>query len=222
MIKNLILSGGVAHEYEKTSPVLMDVLKEANIESEIYESFDIVEGGGIHDFDILTLNCVRWTCSQVPKWHDKCFKLSEKTREHFLKFFKDGKGMLALHCATICFDDWPEFYKILGARWEWEHSGHSPLQDNKMIIKSKENPITKGLSDFTIFDELYTYPKIYDSINPLIEAVWEDVAQPILWTRNYGRGRICYNALGHGVEAFENSTNRELLKRGALWVGNSL
>jgi len=30
--------------------------------------------------------------------------------------------------------------------------------------------------------------------------------------------RVCYNTLGHGVEAFANPANRILLQRGALWV----
>jgi type 1 glutamine amidotransferase len=38
--------------------------------------------------------------------------------------------------------------------------------------------------------------------------------------RNYGKARICYNAMGHGVEAFEHPINQLLLQRGALWVLN--
>ena len=26
---------------------------------------------------------------------------------------------MAIHAATICFDEWPEYPNILGATWEW-------------------------------------------------------------------------------------------------------
>ena len=40
----------------------------------------------------------------------------------------------------------------------------------------------------------------------------------MLWVRAYGPTRICYCALGHGVEAFANPSYRLLLQRGAQWV----
>jgi len=170
---------------------------------------------------MLTLNCVRWTCHQTPLWRDEWhFELSSRAREELLNFFAKGRGMLALHAAPICFDDWPEFRRILGAWWEWGHSDHAPLQDHKIHIRSDQHPITKGLEDFIIKDELYTNPplRILDSVEPLVDAVWEKVSHPILWLRKYGQSRICYNAMGHGVEAFEHPTNRILLQRAAMWI----
>ena len=68
--------------------MLADVLDAVGIQSEIHEDFTVVEDGSILDFDMLTLNCVRWTCSQShvnpacrKEWH---FKLSEDARRGFL------------------------------------------------------------------------------------------------------------------------------------------
>ncbi len=61
MSRNMILSGGVAHDYSTTSPILAEVLHESGIESEIHEDFTVLEDGSLSDFDMLTLNCVRWT-----------------------------------------------------------------------------------------------------------------------------------------------------------------
>lgn len=219
MIRNLIMSGGVAHDYSNTSPILGELLREIGIESDIHEDFSVVEDGSLQAFEMLTLNCVRWTCEQTPDWREEWhFELSPAAREQLLKFFAGGGGLLALHAATICFDDWPEFRRILGAWWEWGHSGHSPFQDHTMQIGSPSHPITHGLTSFVIEDELYTNPRVFDSIEPLIHASWENTVQPMLWVREYGNARICYNAMGHGVEAFEHPANRILLQRGALWV----
>ena len=121
MDRNLIRNGGVAHDYARTSPMLADLLSEVGIRSEIREDFEVVEDGTLLNFDMLTLNCVRWTCRQPqvrPEWRE-----------------------------------------------EWEGKRHA-----------------------------------------------------MLWVRKYGQARICYNALGHGPEAFEHPVNRVLLHRGAGWV----
>jgi uncharacterized protein len=223
MTRNMILSGGVAHDYSTTSPILRAILQDAGIESEIHEDFRAVEDGSLQAFDMLTLNCVRWTCNQTPDWRKEWhFELSSKARHEMLKSFAAGHGMLALHCATICFDDWPEFRRILGAWWDWGHSGHAPLQQHRMHVRSQAHPITQGLTDFDIEDELYTNPRVSDSLDPLIDATWENVTQPILWLRNYGKARVCYNAMGHGVEAFSHPANRLILQRAALWVRGKL
>lgn len=222
MARNLILSGGVAHDYARTSPMLANTLREVGIESEVHEGLDIVESGGLAAFDMVTLNCVRWTCSQPQvsaQWREQwSFELSEQARRGLAEFFAQGKGLLALHCATICFDDWPAYRKILGAWWEWGHSGHAPFGKRCMQVHSGAHPVVADIEDFEIDDELYTNASVTDSIDPLIEAEWEEEMHPILWLREYGDARVCYNALGHGPEAFEHPTNRRLLQRGARWV----
>ena len=204
--------------------MLADVLDAVGIQSEIHEDFTVVEDGSILDFDMLTLNCVRWTCSQSqvnPAWRKEWhFKLSEDARRGFLAFLAQGKGFLALHAATLCFDDWPEYRKILGGWWDWEQSGHAPFRRHAFSVHTGKHPITEGIRDFEIDDELYTSPVAVDSVCPLIEGEWEGKRHPVLWLHTYGPARICYNALGHGPEAFEHSPNRTLLQRGAQWVLN--
>ncbi len=222
-MRNLILSGGIAHDYAATSPILAGILSEIGIASEIREEFDLVESGALSDFDLLTLNCVRWTCARNPDFRDRWgFELSEKARAGILGYLAQGKGLLALHCATICFDDWPEYRNILGAWWKWDHSGHGPYRDHVMHIQDSTHPITKGLEDFTVMDELYTNPVIVDRVDPLMTADWEEKTHPMLWVRAYGNARICYCAPGHGVETFENSTLQKILQRSALWVTRKL
>ncbi len=223
MIRNLIMSGGVAHDYAGTSHILSEILARVGIESEVREDFDVFEDGSLLKFDMLTLNCVRWTCDQTPDWRDEWhFELSTMARKGLLDFLAQGKGLLALHAATICFDDWPEYQKILGAWWDWGYSGHAPLREHAMHVRTDDHPIVEGIGDFAIMDELYTNPRITDSVDPLIEAEWEGKAHPILWLREYGNARVCYNALGHGAEAFENLAFQILIQRCALWVSNKL
>ena len=222
MKRNLILSGGAVHDYEQTSTVLADLLSSAQIESEVCVDFGVLDEGPLMEFDMVTLNCARWTCSQPevsPDWReDGLLELSEAARGNLVAFLSQGRGLLALHAATLCFDDWPEYSEILGARWEWGQSGHAPFGRHPMRVKTGAHPITRGIHDFIIDDELYSDPRLQDSVFPLIEADWDGRRHPILWTRGYEGGRVCYNALGHGPEAFSHPVNRTLLQRCAHWA----
>ena len=222
MGRNLILSGGVAHDFARTSPMLADVFDFCGIASDIREDFKAVEDGTLLDYDMVTLNCIRWTCRQPQVrqgWREAwAFDLSEAARQGFLTFLGRGKGLLALHGATICFDDWPDYRQILGAWWEWGHSGHAPFQKQTVRVRTDAHLITKGVRDFEVEDELYTDLRIADSVSPLVEGAWEGKRHPLLWVRGYGPARVCYNALGHGPEAFAHLSNQVLLRRSALWV----
>jgi type 1 glutamine amidotransferase len=39
----------------------------------------------------------------------------------------------------------------------------------------------------------------------------------IVWVREVGKGRVVYNALGHGKEAFENPAWQKLVVQSILW-----
>ena len=218
-MRNLILSGGPAHDYARTSAMLTDILSEAGVTSEIHEDFDVVENGRIQEFDVLTLNCARTTFASQAQWREEWgFELSGRARREIRVFLRRGKGLLALHAAALCFDDWPEFREILGAWWEWGYTTHPAIQEHGMRVRTDAHPVVDGIEDFTIFDELYINLRLAAPIEPLMESDWEGSAHPMLWVREHGPARIFYCALGHGPEAFANPAYRSLIQHGAQWV----
>ena len=218
-VNALILSGGVAHPYEATSEQLREILSGAGIQSEVTEDLDVLASPRMEEFELVVLNCVRWTCDQTPQWRDEWrYLMPEGNREGMIHHLESGRGVLALHAATICFDDWPEFKRIIGGWWEWGHSGHAPYARHRMRVHRNSHPIVQGVPDFSIMDELYTDPRVLEPVNPAITAEWESRTHPILWTRRYGRGRVCYCALGHGIESFENEQFQQLIVRSSLWA----
>lgn len=223
-VRNLIISGGVAHPYEQTSPLLADILASENLVSRISEDLGELEKPDGAAYGLLTLNCVKWTCSQTPDWYDKWhFELSEQAREGILSALSRGAGLLALHAAVISFDDWPEFARIIGASWNWGVSGHPAIQTHLVRVRTGAHPVVRGISDFRIEDELYCRLDVAPDVTPLAYVHWEGRDEPVVWVRNHGSARVCYIALGHGVEAFENPAYQRLLKQAAAWcVGDSM
>lgn len=219
----MILSGGVAHDYEATSNMLSRILGRVNIESEITEDISFLESSELRRFSLLTLNCVRWSCRQTPNWKDWAFVVSSEQQKGMLRFLEDGKGLMALHAAIISFDTWPGYREILGGYWKWGESSHGPYQGGyKMCIVDRHHPITMSVGDFEVHDELYHTLHITKPVHLLVMTLWEERIQPIAWTTECGSARIYYNALGHGVESFQCEEFQQLLLRGALWVSKEL
>ena len=217
MIRNLILTGGPAHDYDQTAPVIANFLTRVGIESEVTKDFDILETRGLGEFQLLTLYCTRATYVPVPGWTEEWgFELSEDARAEILRFLGDGKGLVALHAASGCFDDWPEYPQIIGAWWEWHQSSHPPVQKFSMRVNAGAHPVVDGIEDFEI--ELFMNLKFTDRVTPLIDSDWEGISVPVVWIRSYGGGPVYYNGLGHGLEAVNNPAYQRLVQQGARWA----
>jgi type 1 glutamine amidotransferase len=52
---------------------------------------------------------------------------------------------------------------------------------------------------------------------------WIDgTVMPVIWTRNYGKGRVFYASVGHVRADFEVPEAREIVRRGMLWAAGEL
>ena len=69
-------------------------------------------------------------------------------------FVRGGKGLVALHFACGAFGDWPEYVNLIGRVWD-KSKTHDPLGPFRVHVVKKDHPITRGLEDFDITDELY-------------------------------------------------------------------
>jgi type 1 glutamine amidotransferase len=217
-IRTLILSGGVAHDYGATTPMLASILREDGVIIETTDRLSDLAAPALHTFDALALNCVRWSKEWAPG-PDGPYRFDEAQRRNILDFLARGKGLVALHAASICFDDWPEYRNILGGCWEWNVAGHAPYQPGwAMHIVDPTHPITGGLEDFTLHDELYHSLTITRPVHPLLTTLWDGRLQPMAWVCSYHGARVHYNALGHGTETFSSEPFRKMLKQGVRWA----
>ncbi|MEU8266901.1 ThuA domain-containing protein [Sphaerisporangium sp. NPDC049002] len=214
MATNLILSGGVAHDFPVTSGALAGVLSEVGVESEITEDIAGALGGG-RDFSLITVNALR--CCGDGGWSveegGSSFELPPEARAALLRHLDRGGGVLALHAAAICFDDWPAWRRMLGASWTWGVSHHPPLGPARVKVHGG-HPIVDGLDDFELVDEVYSDLDVRAGVRPLASSL----GQPLLWARTAGRGRLVYDALGHDARSYESPAHRTLLQRAARWL----
>jgi hypothetical protein len=121
--------------------------------------------------------------------------------------------------------EWTDFKKISTGAWidsTW-HGKSSPV---KVEIENQEHPITKGLLDFYIFDELWVNSEQNEKFHVLGSAINKGVTnkglkkQPAIFVSNFGKGRIFHTLLGHNMRSMRNTGFQTLILRGAEWAAN--
>ena len=141
---------------------------------------------------------------------------------------RQGKPLVVLHHSICAFDDWPEYINIIGGKYFHkpttvkgkEYPACSYIHDLhfKVRIVNPENPVTKGLTDFEIFDETYKGFYVEEGTTPLLTTD-EPTSTPVIgWSKMYGKSRIVTLQSGHDAPTFENPDYRKLLRQAIEWV----
>jgi type 1 glutamine amidotransferase len=159
-------------------------------------------------------------------------KISEKRRQNFLKLLDRGVGVVALHHTMGAFQQWPEFKKIIGAKYyladttedglTHKSSSYQHGLDIPITVVDKQHPITEGMSDFVIHDEGYKNCWFDQDNHVLLTADHPASDKTVCWVRKYGNSRIFTLQLGHDSKAYDNRNYRLLINRAILWVAGRL
>lgn len=146
--------------------------------------------------------------------------ITGQAKENLLNFVKQGKGFYVQHLGSASFSEWEEFGKLCGRKWVMGTSGHGPRSVFKVNIVNKEHPITQGIEDFKIFDELYAKLQGDSEIDVLVSTYsdWSKQTEPLVFSRSYGKGRCVHNALGHDFKAIKNPGMQQIILRAVEWA----
>lgn len=219
---NLILSGGWAHNFEKSVPHVVETLDEVGFASDVvFDISDSIKLLETKTYDLITvLAC--WFQMQDPRYSQQNREIwsratSQRWRETMLRHKNSGTGLLAMHTATICFDDWSEWPKWVGGSWDWQKSSHPPLGELS-VAPCADHVIAAGVESFSIRDEMYSNLLRDDSSQVILQSTDGKSTQPTLWVSESKPGRVVYNALGHDLVSVAHLTHRQLIKRSALWA----
>lgn len=154
--------------------------------------------------------------------------ITELQKASLLSLLEQGTGLVVLHHALVSYADWPEYEKIIGGRYRepdpqkpgtvtdqvgWQHDVEVPV-----VIVAKDHPVTTGLNDFTIHDEIYWGYRVRSEVTPLITTTHPKSGKPLGWAHTYGKSRVVYLQLGHGPEAFGNEHYQKLLRQSIRWT----
>jgi len=219
--KVLLLAGGQRdhHAYRRQTYLLQKILEDTRqFQVTICEDAGILETPALQKYDLIVAMADR----RDPEFH-----LTRGQQEALLRFVRDGKGFFSLHGFCCAARDWvPEMRDLLGGVLAHFGKPDTKVRFGAYVVKitGGDHPITRGLHDFDHEDELYYHLQTRGQIQPLAVAVYENQEWPILWTRHFGKGRVCVSIFGHcGIkpgspDPLEHEPFRHLIVRSIAWT----
>jgi type 1 glutamine amidotransferase len=168
------------------------------------------------------------TACDVVVLYDMPRSITPAQQARFMELFARGTGLVVTHHALVSYQGWPEYERIIGGRWiEKPEKGGDPAVkpsgyrhdvDIPVGVADKAHPVTAGLRDFTIHDEIYWDFRVGADVTPLLTTTHPDSGNPLAWVRTEGKSRVAYLLLGHGPSAYGDANYRRLLANAIRWA----
>lgn len=162
----------------------------------------------------------------VLVFYDMFDTISPQQQEAYISLLKKGASMIFLHHALVSYQNWPEFIKIVGGQYHtspvvvngdslkasYEHDVTIPVK-----VEDKKHPVTRGISDFEIVDEVYGGAEILPQVKPLLSTTHPKSMRYLAWINHYGSSDVIYIQLGHGPSGYYNPNFRKLVRQAIEW-----
>lgn len=215
-IRVLVITGGHGYKVEEFNRMLESLAPEITFRVvELPAAYEMFRAENRNQYDVLVF---------YHMWQ----KITDEQKEVFTDCIRSGKPVVALHHSICAFDDWPEYWNIIGGKYfhrETEFNGKvyqpcSYIHDLHFTVNvtGKKHPVTDGISNFPIYDETYKGYYVAPDVTPLLTTEEPSSTPVIGWTKKYGKARIVVLQSGHDVPTFENANFRKLLKQSVTWV----
>ncbi len=230
-IQVLIITGQHVHYWPDTTPGLKKALEDTGLfEVRVTEEFRGATAATLENYDLLVMN-------YYDRRQDPVYRWGEAAEAAVEDFVSGGKGVVMYHLALGAFYHWDEWEKISGGNWRDGRGHHSAQHDFDVDLIDRDHPVTRGLKtplrmeDDELYANLIYQPEgsyhvlatAYDDHSLYGDNVRQPIPgpgihQPILWTVDYGQGRVFVTTLGHDGEDVLHPTFVTTFTRGAEWA----
>ncbi|MGE3805833.1 MAG: ThuA domain-containing protein [Gemmataceae bacterium] len=244
-IRVVIIDGQNNHNWRATSPILKEALEKTglftvDVSSNLkkgdkpgeLKTVDFPPDLGKYDVVVSNYNGQPW-----PKEFNDALDAN----------LKEGKiGLVIVHAANNAFGGWKEYNQMIGMGWrgptggdrlylddagkqvrvtkgEGMGSGHRYSGDFQLNIRDAEHPVTKNMPR----EWLHARDELYDNMRGPIENIHllatayskgTKVHEPMIWTIDYGKGKVFHTPMGHDVNAMRCIGFQTTLGRGTEWA----
>jgi hypothetical protein len=207
MRKALLVWGGWdGHTPRESAELAASWLRERGFETELSDSLaSFADAARLRDLHLI-----------VPVW--TMGQLSGEQERALCDAVAAGVGLAGWH-GTMCdsFRNSTNYQWMTGGQWVAHPGDIRPSY--RVRITDSTNPITKGLSDFTLRDTEQYYLHVDPANRVLATTTFDDgTVMPVVWTRPWGKGRVAYASFGHTNRDFDVPEAREIMQRALLWA----
>ena len=224
-IKVLLLTGQNNHSWQRTTPLIEDILKETRL-FQVEISMTPPQGAepevwatwrpNFTQFDVVLSN---YSGDLWP----------QAVQNRFVSYIEDGGSALILHAANNAFESWVPYEAMVGLLWrdstygeriyfdeaealvrvpvgQGPSAGHSNVHDWPVVVRDKQHPIMNEMPPVWMHahDELYHSQRgPARNMNLLASAYSSEENggtghhEPVVWWIPYGKGKVLTCLLGH-------------------------
>lgn len=160
--------------------------------------------------------------------YDMWQPIEERARQDFVARLKEGKGLVVTHHAIANYQAWPEYERIIGAKYYLEPTVRDGVRKERsqwlhdvqfrVAVADKDHPVTRGVSDFDIHDETYNLFDVAPEVTVLLTTKEVTSGPKLAWAKTYAGARVVYLQLGHDHFAYENPHYRKILANAIAWT----
>lgn len=218
-LRVMVITGGHGYNKEEFDNMLSSI-DPAGISFQISElpaAYDLFLPENRNKYDVLVF---------YHMWQT----ITDDQKRVFAECIREGKPVVALHHSICAYDDWPEYWDIIGGKYFHkttvlngkEYLPCTYIHDLRFKVRnaSPRHPVTQGIPDFEIFDETYKGYYIEEGVTPLLETDEPSSTPVIGWATEYGKAKVVVLQSGHDVPTFQNQYFRKLLRQSIEWVHN--
>jgi uncharacterized protein len=155
--------------------------------------------------------------------------MTEQQKKELLAFVHDeGKGLIVGHATGVAFTDWPEYGEMVGGYMDSEFNANA-----KIIVEDPAFPGANAFGGSTfmfndqhpVFKTPYSRDKVHvimrldpDSLDATNRARRADGDFPVVWAKQYGKGRVFNVGWGHPDTTWDDPRFQQMMLEGIKWA----
>jgi type 1 glutamine amidotransferase len=212
MRRALIVFGGYAgHAPEAGARLVAEMLEADGFQVEVTGELAAL---GRPDLDRFSLVVPQITSAQI----------ADEPINTLVAAVRGGVGLGGFHGMATAFRDKINYQFMTGAQWV-QHPGDAGV-DYRVHVEKPYDPVMQGISDFDYRSEQY-YLHVDPSLDVLATTIFSGgaheattgVKMPVVYKRQFGKGRVFYSSLGHVPAEFARYPQiGTILRRGLAWA----
>jgi len=225
--KNIIyVYGGMnGHSPKESVDLFVPILEKEGAIVKVFDNFSVFENEKLMNEADLIIQTFTDAFSSDPRMNNDQFKGLRKA-------LINGTGFAGWHGGLGDSSPNPLYHFIVGGDFV-SHPGElkeMKTAEYEVKIYDSEDYITDGLSDFKIFGSEQYYMMIDPNVKVLAVSEFKlnnwpnneneikGSFMPVIWKKNYGKGRVFYSSVGHYLREFEIPQVFTMQMRGFRWA----
>jgi type 1 glutamine amidotransferase len=214
----MTLTKGYHHESVELSKQIVKEIgdKSGAFETTVTEDVADFAKDNLKNYDAVMFN----TTGELP--------MSDDQKKAFVDFVRSGHGFVGVHSATDTFYMWADYGEMIGGYFN-NHPWHEMVT---IEVADPSSPLVSSLGkSFQINDEIYQVSDFQAKDSHVLlrlDPASVDLKKngvmhryygwPVCWTRQFGKGRVYYNGLGHDDWVWKDARYQDMLLKGIQWV----